>query len=756
MQCIFVNNLFQAESFRKLDGFKREQYKKLGIPVSGSLFFKNTMGVINDTFESFQLHNRVLSHRESLFSKDNIETEFKGSFGIWEEFVDAMISSAKEQALKFNYDNYQLKDGFIAFTLNEDSRILDESINRETMLIIESKTNKDKTDTIKVGTFEGYSDDGGIMLIKPTAKLKRNQTLPKKGQFCVDYNQEIRQYQRQKEAMNDFSHDDVYITNLKGILAGVQSPTLVPQLKRLKFFDQNLDPSQERAVDKIFSANEIAVVQGPPGTGKTNVLLEVVRQILYRNKRNPLSRDRILIVSQSHAAVDKIIEDLDPYADGATLIRIGRDDDLSELSREKYSLDNRREVWIQEIKNKSSSAQIKLLNYHGIDESDFIKYAEAVEVLTISGISSSDADASNAIVNAFNEKYPKKRDSKMLMILLTQHRWIRCISETNDMDEHFINAATVVAGTCSGFVSNPYVKNVLFEYVIVDEAAKATFPELMVPIVRAKKVILVGDHKQLPPVFDRKALSQSEQKIEVDQLKKCGFEKVFDLIDDSCRQVLETQYRMHPCIGNMINSIFYSELALTNGVTPDERTLNIPFLSGTAMLWVSTSTLPLDERSEESLINSNGDVSYANPLEVDIVMAYLRKLDNEIENDQYTIGVITPYRAQLLLLQRQIKSSEYKEIFVEANTVDAFQGSQKDIILYSTVRSSTVANIGFLNEQSRLNVSFSRAKSCLIIIGDADFLDDTSIRNNKFPAIISYMRDNAQFCKIINHRGKYR
>jgi serine/threonine protein kinase len=144
MQCIFVNNHFQVQAFRKLDVFHRERNKKLSLPVSGYLMFRNTIGMIADTYESFQLRNRVQSHTESLLSKENIDAEFDGSFGIWKEFIDVMISSAREQALKFNYDNYQFRDGLFAFELCEDSRIYDESINRDTMFIFESTTKKDK------------------------------------------------------------------------------------------------------------------------------------------------------------------------------------------------------------------------------------------------------------------------------------------------------------------------------------------------------------------------------------------------------------------------------------------------------------------------------------------------------------------------------------------------------------------------------------------------------------------------------------
>jgi len=135
------------------------------------------------------------------------------------------------------------------------------------------------------------------------------------------------------------------------------------------------------------------------------------------------------------------------------------------------------------------------------------------------------------------------------------------------------------------------------------------------------------------------------------------------------------------------------------------------------------------------------------------LLEYIKTLDDEIGDKNYSVGVITPYRAQLDLIQKRIKVLSLKNISVEANTVDAFQGSQKDIILYSTVRSSDVPQIGFLDEHSRLNVSFSRAKRLLLIVGDFDFLNNSKIPENMFPEIIKYIQSNQSCCQIVQHRS---
>ena len=120
---------------------------------------------------------------------------------------------------------------------------------------------------------------------------------------------------------------------------------------------------------------------------------------------------------------------------------------------------------------------------------------------------------------------------------------------------------------------------------------------------------------------------------------------------------------------------------------------------------------------------------------------------------KYSVGVITPYKAQLDLIRERTKQLGLRNIKVDVNTVDAFQGSQRDIIIYSTVRSNNRRSIGFIKEQARLNVSFSRAIRALIIIGDYDFLGDTTIHKNLYPMIQSYIKEKPECCKVIELGG---
>ena len=206
------------------------------------------------------------------------------------------------------------------------------------------------------------------------------------------------------------------------------------------------------------------------------------------------------------------------------------------------------------------------------------------------------------------------------------------------------------------------------------------------------------------------------------------------------------QYRMHPTIGTLISHVFYND-EIQNGVEAQDRELCIEGYEGIAIEWISTSKYSTKERYEKEFDN-NGKKSYQNYLERNIIERKLLELDSKLVK-RTKVAVITGYGSQKYILQTMVKQHSFKHIEVDVDTVDAFQGSQKDIILYSTVRSSgNKYGIGFLKSEARINVAFSRARCLLIIVGDMKFLDNYKIRGNKFPEIIKYITES-EGCRII-------
>ena len=495
-------------------------------------------------------------------------------------------------------------------------------------------------------------------------------------------------------------------------------------------------------------AEDITLIQGPPGTGKTNVLVEAVRQILHENAQNTALRQKILIVSQSHAAVDKILEDLQPFLDNVTTIRIGSEEKIAEEINTMFGLNHCQASWAGKSVALCKERLGDRLAEKDIPLEAFLDYSQCIEGLQIGNISAKEKSKLEHDTASFERTHALRRDTPYLQECLVMARWIRRLAESNELGEYYIKDATIVAGTCIGFISDPYVRDTAFDYVIVDEAAKATLPEIMVALVRARKVVLVGDHKQLPPVFDTEALSRSAEQIQLPVLQETGFGKLFALLPEDSKETLSTQYRMHPAIGDLISLMFY-EGKVQNGISEDDRRIELPLLCHYAITWFSTSNSGPSRYEQEA---GRGRTGYMNPLEITVIQQLLQELDAQMESTglTYTVGVITPYRAQLDLLIARLKHTHLKHFKADVNTVDAFQGSQRDIIIYSTVRSSKRKTIGFLREEARLNVSFSRAKSALVIVGDAEFLNDTGIRGNKFPYIQQYMRSKTGFCRIVD------
>lgn len=202
---------------------------------------------------------------------------------------------------------------------------------------------------------------------------------------------------------------------------------------------------------------------------------------------------------------------------------------------------------------------------------------------------------------------------------------------------------------------------------------------------------------------------------------------------------------MHPVIGSLISKVFYDN-EIQNGTPKEQRNTGISCYEDVAIEWITTSSLSSYKRFEKKVGNET-NATYKNNAELDIIKNKLCELDSLVSNP-IKVGVITAYRAQKSAIKDMVRQQNFNFLQIEVDTVDAFQGGQKEIIIYSTVRSSDKSKrIGFLKSEARLNVSLSRAQSLLIIVGDLDFLNNPQIQGNKFPEIIEYI-NQTEGCKI--------
>ena len=313
-----------------------------------------------------------------------------------------------------------------------------------------------------------------------------------------------------------------------------------------------------------------------------------------------------------------------------------------------------------------------------------------------------------------------------------------------DFETAYLGRCKVVGATCIGVAARGAISDLEFDWVIVDEAGRATHPELLVPMVRGRKIVLVGDHRQLPPIIGRdldEALQQTDG-IRRQTLETSLFQEIIEGVEErqNVRLPLTVQYRMHPGIGSLIGDCFYRDVDLENGTVAEERDHGLDWCSW-PVVWYSTEKLPHHQEVK-------ADYSRQNQAEIEVILKLLEQMNKTYTQNGMTgktVGVITGYLAQKAAVRQQVLARQDRWSHlrqVEVNTVDAYQGRERDIIIYSVVRSNPKGLIGFLADFRRLNVALSRARELLIIVGDTgvEYAKVPGGRDNPFYNIMTLLK----------------
>lgn len=522
----------------------------------------------------------------------------------------------------------------------------------------------------------------------------------------------------------------------KRILSNLNEPLLANQ------------PKQLEAVAKALVATDMALIQGPPGTGKTTVIAEIIWQTLLRNPES-----KILVTSQTNLAVDNALERLR----GKKMVRPIRIGNIEKFEDEGKMYSNERmQQWLS-AKPKSKEEE----NNKDNAINDWIN--------NVKQRCSNNSDYSDIV-----EKWKKG--------LTEQLSVVKPIFST----EYFKNV-NVFAATCSECGSRNFAnayqsmfqKNQeeqgepVFDVVIMDEASKATPPELVLPLTLGKKVIIIGDHKQLPPMLDEKEFGEALDAIGAKELienwtkqdyKTSQFEKLFVNAPESIVASLDTQFRMHEQIMNCISQFYKDQEELENGLLCGiKQHMDIPDFSDKASRWHGLTLQPFIAPQNHAIwvnvdtAEKEVGTSYENQGEIEaikMVLSALTKADGFKEymnffkkEEDKEIGVITYYMPQMNKIRnalyqgfskdkwRNFEQHKYENEFqipFRINTVDRFQGMERNIIIISTVRSNKQIDekgtehkndrypfaLGFARELQRVNVGFSRAKRLLIVVGN--------------------------------------
>jgi hypothetical protein len=313
-----------------------------------------------------------------------------------------------------------------------------------------------------------------------------------------------------------------------------------------------------------------------------------------------------------------------------------------------------------------------------------------------------------------------------------------------DLQRELIRYADVVAATCIGSATSKALQEVEFDLVIVDEAGQVGLPTLLVPLVKARRAILVGDHKQLPPFLDEDVKQWSERvdgtsdttpetaKWIADVVRKSAFEQLHGFADDDHRDVLSVQRRMPEVIADFVSKEFYGGLLQTEH---REGAADPLFRSRFAL--VDTSDRPPDERREQQFgtLEESGQRGYINDLEArliaSLVVQYVRWYEDW--------AVIVPYRAQAERIRKLLTGALGSEHSIpeSVNTVDSFQGGERELVVYGFTRSNDRGAVGFLRELRRINVAITRARRQLVLVGDTRTL--LAARDDGFAGLMRSM-----------------
>lgn len=747
-ECIYKEktNVFVITEVKKVVPKKREYLKKKFREIGARLYLPDPHNIHKlSKNDNLEIKNIIDEYCENYRSKANVDLEYKKKYGAWRELLELTKKSIEENVQRFSYDSYSIEGNFCSFKLSEGVFLSDILYNKETRFVVEKKGKNGKNRLIYIGN---YDDDELInehVILKIRFPQKPDR-LPQKGSICLDYRENMINIDRQLEALDNIERENYNCPySLKEIFAGVSDPKTDPLYGKIRFFNSKLDLSQKAAVEKALRSESLSIIQGPPGTGKTNVVIEIIQQILRKNQSFPdLPEKKILLVSQSHPAVDKMLDDLIQQSTSRpNLIRVGRDEKLNDEIREEFGLNYVKENWVEQVRKQCKDLAESYCKELDVTFEEFESYYKEYEKKHVSNIEPGLIDEN--ILDTFTKKTNTRNRKKIREIMEIQQQWNEKLSQCEEVNLYIIKNTTIIAGTCTGFISNRTLKNTLFDYVIVDEAAKATYPELAVSFSKAEKIILVGDHKQLPPVLDSEIIEENKGIIHKTDFTEGLFEKLYNNFPEQNKHRLSIQYRMHPVIGSLISKVFYED-EIQNGTRQEERITGIKGYEDIAIEWITTSKLSSSLRYEKK-VGDESNCTYKNSSEIKIIREKLRELDS-LASRNIKVGVITAYRAQKSEIKDMIKQQTFKNLQVEVDTVDAFQGGQKEIIIYSTVRSSSNGNrIGFLKSEARLNVSLSRAQSLLIIVGDLNFLNNDRIFGNKFPEIIEYINQTIG-CRI--------
>lgn len=566
-----------------------------------------------------------------------------------------------------------------------------------------------------------------------------------------------------------------------------------------------LNEQQRDAFKGLYKYGPVSLLQGPPGTGKTAFIGSFIHYCISNGAR------RVLLVSQSHEAVNNATEKVRSlFGRNDTEIDIVRLGDQHVLSEQ---LDDVGEKALQEhyrdrFKAEYEERITRVARELGIDD-EFTRVATEFERSfgkqldrIISRMKDTDSSTSNALmkqIEVLDEKLPKffvrktgielslgdieltyYREfiysalarhyeifsgdlvAKFKNIISISNEWLSVMASSQSQFQNFLSKTrTLVCGTCVGIGRNHYgIQENIYDLVVIDEAARSPASELAIAMQVGRKVLLVGDHKQLPPLFDEEHIKAAKRvlpNVSTDELKRSDFERAFvSSYGKTVGRFLKIQYRMIPAVGNLVSECFYiEEGGLETGRGKTKKAYLEMFEDiGTPVTWIDTSKTKRNSFESKPTAKNANQKSYVNKYEAEIILELLSKLsahrnaeDLLVEDDDPKVGIICMYGEQVRYLIREINGVAWARTLLEkgiikVDTIDSYQGKENDIVIVSLVRSNSNGNQGHVESENRANVAISRAKEALFIIGNSEMWQNRN-EGSAFGRVYKYISDHS-------------
>ena len=474
--------------------------------------------------------------------------------------------------------------------------------------------------------------------------------------------------------------------HLISILTGFASPSF-HQNHPLKIIPQ-LNSSQQEAVNKILSARDLAVVHGPPGTGKTTTLVQAVKALVEQDAK------QILVVAPSNTAVDLLTERLSE--EGLDVLRVGNPVRVSE-NLMSLTLDGK-------MSNHSSIKEVRKLK------------KQAAEFMNMA--------------HKYKRNFGRAEREQRKALFNEAHKIIKEASNTEQfIIDDLIAKAQVITATLVG-ANHHIVQNITYHTVVIDEAGQALEPACWIPILKAQKVVLAGDPFQLPPTM--KSDEAARKGMATTLLERCIQNHPESVV------LLEEQYRMNSAIMAYSSKVFYGDKLRAHSSVAN-RNLD---QDDTPVVFLDTAGCGFDEKLEGT--------STTNPEEASLLINHLELTLSPFMSaaalaEFPLVAVISPYKEQVRVIRDLLQENTILQpyaAYISINTIDSFQGQERDVVYISMTRTNAEGSIGFLSDIRRMNVAMTRAKRKLVVVGDS--------------ATLSRLTFYADFIAYTEKQGGYR